>query len=102
MKRFVLSLALLLLCAAVAHAQQQTGDIFGKVTDQSGAVLPGRHRHPYGALLLQPLDRGDQRYRHIPVPATGRRHLHREVRARRLQDRCQGRHRGDCRLQRAT
>jgi hypothetical protein len=41
MKRFVLSLALLFLCAATAHAQQQTGEIFGKVTDQSGGVLPG-------------------------------------------------------------
>jgi hypothetical protein len=40
MKRSVLSLALLLLCAAVAHAQQQTGDIFGKVTDQSAARCP--------------------------------------------------------------
>ena len=55
MKRFVLSLALLLLCAAVAHAQQQTGDIFGKVTDQSGGVLPGVTVTITAPNLLQPL-----------------------------------------------
>ena len=55
MKRFVLSLALLLLCAAVAHAQQQTGEIFGKVTDQSGGVLPGVTVTITAPNLLQPL-----------------------------------------------
>src|SRR4030095_4578040 len=55
MKRFVLSLALLLLCAAVAHAQQQTGDIFGKVTDQSGGALPGVTVTITAPNLLQPL-----------------------------------------------
>ena len=55
MKRFTLSLALLLVCAAVAHAQQQTGDIFGKVTDQSGGALPGVTVTITAPNLLQPL-----------------------------------------------
>jgi hypothetical protein len=55
MKRYVLSLALLLFCAAMAHAQQQTGEIFGKVTDQSGAVLPGVTVTITAPNLLQPL-----------------------------------------------
>jgi hypothetical protein len=55
MKRFVLSLALLFLCAATAHAQQQTGEIFGKVTDQSGGVLPGVTVTITAPNLLQPL-----------------------------------------------
>ena len=56
MKRFVLSLALLLLCAAVAHAQQQTGEIFGKVTDRIGRGAARRDRHASRRpMLLQPL-----------------------------------------------
>jgi hypothetical protein len=55
MKRFILSLALLLVCAAVAHAQQQTGEIFGKVTDQSGGALPGVTVTITAPNLLQPL-----------------------------------------------
>src|SRR6266487_4582179 len=55
MKRFVLSLALLLLCAAAALAQQQTGEIFGKVTDQSGGALPGVTVTISAPNLLQPL-----------------------------------------------
>ena len=41
--RFTAMLAALalLLAAPAAWAQQQTGDIFGKVTDESGAVLTG-------------------------------------------------------------
>ncbi len=41
--------------AAPAGAQQQTGEIFGKVTDQSGAVLPGATVTLTGPVLLQPL-----------------------------------------------
>src|SRR5580765_1266306 len=55
MKRFILSLALLLVCAAVARAQQQTGEIFGKVTDQSGGSLPGVTVTITAPNLLQPL-----------------------------------------------
>ena len=38
-----------------AWAQQQTGEIFGKVTDASGAVLPGATVTLTGPSLLQPL-----------------------------------------------
>src|SRR4026209_1512838 len=41
--------------AATARAQQQTGEIFGKVTDESGAVLPGVTVTLTGPSLLQPL-----------------------------------------------
>src|SRR3954464_786977 len=43
------------LSAAPARAQQQTGEIFGKVTDESGAVLPGVSVTLTGPSLLQPL-----------------------------------------------
>ena len=41
--------------SARAGAQQQTGEIFGKVTDGSGAVLPGVTVTLTGPVLLQPL-----------------------------------------------
>ena len=39
---------------ATATAQSQTGEIFGKVTDESGAVLPGVTITLSGPSLLQP------------------------------------------------
>src|SRR4051812_35400233 len=45
----------LVLGASSAFAQQQTGEIFGKVTDESGAVLPGVTVTLTGPSLLQPL-----------------------------------------------
>jgi hypothetical protein len=51
---FVL-LALLAAGVATTSAQMQTGGIFGKVTDQSGAVLPGVTVTLTGPSLLQPL-----------------------------------------------
>jgi Carboxypeptidase regulatory-like domain/TonB-dependent Receptor Plug Domain len=39
---------------ATANAQSQTGEIFGKVTDESGAVLPGVTVTLSGPSLLQP------------------------------------------------
>src|SRR6476660_10628775 len=48
-------LALLLGVTAPAFAQIQTGEIFGKVTDQSGAVLPGVQVTITSPVLLQPL-----------------------------------------------
>ena len=44
----------LLAGASSAWAQQQTGQIFGKVTDESGAVLPGVTVTLTGPSLLQP------------------------------------------------
>jgi hypothetical protein len=41
--------------SAIATAQQQTGEIFGKVTDQSGGVLPGVTVTLTAPNLLQPL-----------------------------------------------
>src|SRR5689334_12030138 len=41
--------------AAPALAQSPTGEIFGKVTDSSGAVLPGVVVTLTGPSLLQPL-----------------------------------------------
>jgi hypothetical protein len=51
---FVL-LALFATGVATASAQMQTGGIFGKVTDQSGAILPGVTVTLTGSGLLQPL-----------------------------------------------
>ncbi|MGH9161059.1 MAG: carboxypeptidase regulatory-like domain-containing protein, partial [Vicinamibacteraceae bacterium] len=42
------------LCATSLSAQQQTGEIFGRVTDDSGAVLPGVAVTVAGPTLLQP------------------------------------------------
>ncbi len=54
-KVFVLALVALLATSAFASAQSQTGEIFGKVTDASGAVLPGVTVTLTGPVLLQPL-----------------------------------------------
>ena len=50
-------MALVALCATstLASAQSQTGEIFGKVTDGSGGVLPGVTVTVTGPTLLQPL-----------------------------------------------
>src|SRR4051812_39006802 len=54
-KVFVLALAALCATSARAGAQSQTGEIFGKATDASGAVLPGVTVTLTGPVLLQPL-----------------------------------------------
>ena len=48
--RLIAALAALALVVSVSsvRAQTQTGEIFGKVTDESGAVLPGVHGHHHG------------------------------------------------------
>ena len=53
----VVVLALVALCAtsALASAQSQTGEIFGKVTDGTGATLPGVTVTVTSPVLLQPL-----------------------------------------------
>jgi hypothetical protein len=56
MKRFTALLAaLVLLLASTAWAQSQSGEIFGKVTDTSGAVMPGVTVTLTAPSLLQPL-----------------------------------------------
>jgi hypothetical protein len=51
----LLGAAVFVLAAALsASAQQQTGEIFGRVTDKSGAVLPGATVTVSGPALIQP------------------------------------------------
>jgi hypothetical protein len=54
-KVVVLALVALFATGALASAQSQTGEIFGKVTDGSGGVLPGVTVTVTGPVLLQPL-----------------------------------------------
>ena len=54
-KAIVLALVALFATGAIASAQSQTGEIFGKATDSSGAVLPGVTVTVTGPVLLQPL-----------------------------------------------
>jgi len=54
-KVVVLALVALFATSAVASAQSQTGEIFGKVTDGTGGVLPGVTVTVTGPVLLQPL-----------------------------------------------
>jgi hypothetical protein len=53
-RSFVLAFVALFLTATFAGAQSQTGEIFGKATDSSGAVLPGVTVTLTGPSLLQP------------------------------------------------
>jgi Carboxypeptidase regulatory-like domain/TonB-dependent Receptor Plug Domain len=53
-RAIVLALVALLATGALASAQSQTGEIFGKATDQSGAVLPGVTVTLTAPILLQP------------------------------------------------
>ncbi len=52
--RIVVGVSLCVLFATVASAQTQTGEIFGKVTDRTGAVLPGATVTISGTALIQP------------------------------------------------
>ncbi|MBI3400546.1 MAG: TonB-dependent receptor [Acidobacteria bacterium] len=54
-KAIVLALVALFATSALASAQSQVGEIFGKVTDQSGGVLPGVTVTLSAPNLLQPL-----------------------------------------------
>jgi hypothetical protein len=60
------------LAAGTARAQISTGEIFGKATDDSGAVLPGATVTLSGASLIQPLvavtsETGGYRFPRIPI-----------------------------------
>jgi hypothetical protein len=50
-----LAVALLVMVAGTVRAQSQSGEIFGKITDESGAVLPGVTVTVTSPVLLQPL-----------------------------------------------
>jgi hypothetical protein len=54
-RAIVLALVAFLATSVFASAQSQTGEIFGKATDQSGGVLPGVTVTLTGDVLLQPL-----------------------------------------------
>jgi Carboxypeptidase regulatory-like domain/TonB-dependent Receptor Plug Domain len=63
---------MLILGTASGMAQQQTGEIFGKVVDKSGAVLPGTTVTVSGPALLQPRvattsETGTYRIAELPV-----------------------------------
>src|SRR6188508_112315 len=71
-RAMVLALAALLAVSGAAGAQQQTGEIFGKVTDSSGAVLPGVTVTLSAPHLLQPLtavtsDTGTYQFPRLPI-----------------------------------
>src|SRR6187402_1527085 len=53
-KATLFAAALVLLVGTSAFAQQQTGEIFGRVADKSGAVLPGATVTVAGPALIQP------------------------------------------------
>ncbi|HZR22663.1 MAG TPA: TonB-dependent receptor [Vicinamibacterales bacterium] len=54
-RAIVLAIVAMFATSALASAQQPTGEIFGKVTDQSGAVMPGVTVTLTSPILLQPL-----------------------------------------------
>jgi hypothetical protein len=71
-RAMVLVFAALFAVSGVASAQQQTGEIFGKVTDSSGAVLPGVTVTLSAPHLLQPLtavtsDTGTYQFPRLPI-----------------------------------
>src|SRR5687767_3638517 len=54
MKKAMLFAALLVCMTATTALAQQTGEIFGRVADKSGAVLPGATVTVAGPALIQP------------------------------------------------
>ncbi len=64
--------ALALFVGTSAYAQQQTGEIFGRAVDNSGAVLPGATVTLTGSGLIQPRvamtsDTGSYRFPELPI-----------------------------------
>ncbi len=60
----------LVLGMSTAWAQSQTGEIFGKVTDDSGAILPGVTVTRLRTVAAAAAYCHDQRERLLPVSAT--------------------------------
>jgi hypothetical protein len=70
--RNALAALMVVSCATVGYAQQQTGEIFGRLTDRSGAVLPGVTVTVAGPALIQPRvtitsETGTYRVPEIPI-----------------------------------
>ena len=63
-----LTVVALFMGVAVGSAQVQTGDITGRVTDNTGAVLPGVTVTVSGPALITPQSDGVVGERHVPVP----------------------------------
>ena len=64
--------AMCLLVASLATAQTQTGEIFGKVSDRTGAILPGASVTIAGPALIQPQTAvaaasGSYRFPNLPI-----------------------------------
>src|SRR6476620_3818096 len=73
-KTLIASVLMLVLGAANAFAQQQTGEIFGKAADTSGAILPGATVTVSGPALIQPRvavtsETGTYRIPELPIGA---------------------------------
>src|SRR5262245_33460854 len=71
-RALALAFVALLASSTLASAQQQTGEILGKVTDASGAVLPGVTVTLTAPHLLQPLtaitsDTGTYQFPRLPI-----------------------------------
>ena len=64
----VIAALALLLGATSARAQSPTGEIFGKVTDESGARAAGRRRHAHRPDPAAAVDRHDLGDGLVPVP----------------------------------
>jgi len=72
MKKCSLVVLAVLVCAGVGFAQTQTGQIFGTVTDTSGAVMPNVKVTLSGPAILQPIvintsDAGSYTFPNIPI-----------------------------------
>ena len=68
----LVAIVLVFLSAISTFAQQQTGEIFGRVADTSGAILPGVTVSIQGAALIQPRvvvtsDTGTYRVPELPI-----------------------------------
>ena len=98
-RAILLSAGILAAWAVPAHAQA-IGSIFGKVTDSSGRRAAGRDRHRHWPGAAAAADRRDQRKRDVPVSQRADRHVHRDVRARQLQESAAPERRHHDRLQR--
>ena len=68
LRAIVLALAALFAASSLASAQQQTGEIFGKVTDRFGRGTAGGHGHADGTEPAAAIDGRHQRDRHLSVP----------------------------------
>ena len=85
----VAMLAVCLLASTYAFAQgggaSTTGSINGKVADSSGGVLPGVTVTATSPSAMGVADIGDRHGRQLPLSGAASRHLHRDLRAARLQ-----------------